>query len=183
MSGHILLKVGHCFLSLMFGARRSIIKQYNSIIFTLHHRIWVYGTFTTVTKSHAFVIALHTIYTSYSTGASAIFPVVHERNRCFYWFIVLWLLLTHTLLWKCMCISRCYLCSPAVLYCTVSTIQAISWGHSCSGALLNKDRRVDQLLPWRAPGLGTLCYPQLSILCKWFCSAGFVPRLFEWCWN
>ena len=36
---------------------------------------------------------------------------------------------------------------------------------------------MDQLLPWRAPGLGTLCYPGLLILCKGFCSAGFVPCL------
>ena len=119
---------------------------------------------------------------------SATFLVVHERNRCFYWFIVLWLLLTHVLLWECTCISRCYLCSQlycTVLYCTVlvSTIQAICQGHGCSDVLLNKVRRVDQLLPWWAPGLGTLCYPQLRILCKWFCSTGFIPRLFKQCWN
>ena len=106
---------------------------------------------------------------------SAIFPVVHKRNRCFYWFIVLWFLLMHVLLWEMQHFPLPPSASVAQLYCTVSTIQTISRGHSCSDALLNKDRRVDQLLPWRAPGLGTLCYPELSS----GCSAGFVPHLFE----
>ena len=38
---------------------------------------------------------------------SAVFPIVHERNWCFYWFIMLWFPLTHALLWECMYISYC----------------------------------------------------------------------------
>ena len=59
----------------------------------------------------------------------AIFPVVHECNRCFYWFIVLWFPLKHALLCECMCISHSYLVPiPQLQYSTAQLVLNIGRG-------------------------------------------------------
>ena len=52
------------------------------------------------------------VYLTSRHTPSAIFPVVHKRNWCFYWFIVLWFPLKHVLLCECVCISHSYIAVP-----------------------------------------------------------------------
>ena len=59
----------------------------------------------------------------------AIFPVVHECNRCFYCFIVLWFPLKHALLCECLCISHSYLVPiPQLQYSIAQLVLNISRG-------------------------------------------------------
>ena len=118
---------------------------------------------------HGFFLVL---YWPSRHAPSAIFPVVHERNRCFNWFIVLRFPLTHVLLCECVCISHCYSATIATqLYWTaVSFLNIHQLRLAVPTCCWTKTvQEGDQLLVRRVPGPGTDLRDQIS-------SVGFLQQ-------